>query len=58
MSKNWLVTLTKADYLIKDQYLTTTEKLPKLVEDLQARFAIWDPDADSIRIAPTELVYV
>lgn len=57
MSKNWLVTFTKADHLIKDQYLTTTEKLPALILDLQARFEVWSP-SDSIKIEPTEMVYV
>lgn len=58
MSKNWLVTFTKADHLIKDQYLTTTERLPALIADLQTRFEVWNPNADSILIAPTEMVYV
>lgn len=55
---NWLVTFTKADHLVKEQYLTTTEKLPTLILELQGRYEKWDSRADTILITPTEMVYV
>ena len=58
MSKNWLVTFNKADHLVKEQYLTTTEKLPALILELQGRFEKWDARVDTILITPTEMVYV
>lgn len=58
MSKNWLVTFTKADHLVRETYLTTAEKLPALILELQARYETWNPNADAILIAPTEMVYV
>lgn len=55
---NWLVTFTKADHLVKEQYLTTTEKLPVLILELQGRYERWDARVDAILITPTEMVYV